>query len=99
MVRVTDMACGIDPVLEIYDENGNELGDRNDNQTSWNGYIYRIVPVNDGMGRYIYARVRDNDSTAQYGTYRICVGTRLPYDTTEEPFGTGSNSMHMLLLE
>lgn len=91
VVRVTDLALNITPVLKIWKSDGTEYGTSANNITSWNGYVYRVIPMAD-LEATMYASVSDNDPAAVGGVYNISAGAAIGSDTTTTPGTTGTTS-------
>lgn len=84
VIRLTDLGGGIDPVLQIWMANGAEYGTTADNITSWNNYVYRVIPADD-LDATMYASVSDSNAAAVGGIYNISAGPAVPSDTTVTP--------------
>ena len=83
VVRVTELALGMDPVLTVYKADGiTEVASGSlANAQSKNGYVYVLIPVAklDATGSMV-ARVEHADDTAVQGTYAISAGAAVASD-------------------
>lgn len=90
VLRVTDLALRMNPVLTIYKSDGRTvLASRSlDDAVSKNGYVYFVVsPQNLDSSGMLFAEVRHSDRTAIQGTYNISAGTFVTSDMPDD--GTG----------
>lgn len=81
VVRVTDLALGMDPVLEVFSPDGATLIDRATlpEDASVNGYLFTEIPAANASAG-VLACVRHQDDSAGQGSYRVSAGPRIVSD-------------------
>jgi hypothetical protein len=83
VVRVSNLASGIQPVLKIYDDTGTNLLGQGDLSTSASPAGYVVLEVKHVSGVTLYAAV---SSTTTNGTYDISAGPALVSDAGGQTF-------------
>ena len=79
IVRITDRALGIKPVLRVLAQDGQTVLFEGDLASSDQDFVYAVLE-NRSAGTTLYAEVRDEDAGAVGGLYEISVGAAVASD-------------------